>query len=31
MEKPEGRVFEIIEENRDQMVRHLQELVRVDT
>ncbi|MCJ7574901.1 M20/M25/M40 family metallo-hydrolase, partial [Candidatus Bathyarchaeota archaeon] len=31
MEKPEGRVFEIVEENRDQMIRHLQELVRVDT
>lgn len=31
MEKPEGRVFEIIEENRDQMIRYLQELVRVDT
>jgi succinyl-diaminopimelate desuccinylase len=31
LEEQELRVFETIEESRDQMIRHLQELVRVDT
>jgi len=31
LEEQELRIFETIEESRDQMIRHLQELVRVDT